>query len=62
MQVALEGVPALAKLLFCLGMGRVGDLRPQLLLLPGVGILRGAELRVTPHPMLCQGQTCFAQP
>lgn len=64
MQVALEGVPALAKLLFCLSMGRAGDLKSQLLLPPGMGVLRGAlgELSVTPHPMLCQGQTCFAQP
>lgn len=65
MQVALEGVPALAKLLFCLDMGRVGHLKSQLLLPPGMEVLRGveeSELRVTPHPMLCQGQTCFAQP
>lgn len=65
MQVAVEGVPAFAKLLFCLGMGRVGDLKSQLLLPPGMEVLRGveeSELRVTPHPMLCQSQTCFAQP
>lgn len=65
MQVALEGVPALAKLLFCLGLGRVGDLKSQLLLSSGIGVLRGveeSELRVTHWPVLCLGQTCFAQP
>lgn len=43
MQVALEGVPALAKLLFCLDMGRVGHLKSQLLLPPGMEVLRGVE-------------------
>lgn len=65
MQVALEGVPALAKLLFCLGLGTVGDLKSRLLLPPEMGVLRGveeSELRVTLRPILCQGQTCFAQP
>lgn len=49
MQVALKGAPALAKLLFCLGMGRVGDLRPQLLLPPGLEVLRGAECHPSHH-------------
>lgn len=50
---------------FCLGMGKVGGPKSQPLLPPGLGVLRGveeSELRVTPRPMLCQGQTCFAQP
>lgn len=67
MQVALQGVSALSRLLFCPGMVASGGTlsHTQLLLPLGTGGLREvkvSELRVTPCPMLHQDRTCFAHP